>query len=62
MMTWKVPIYNTDIPKPKRIFDVDVDEDGNICRYCTQNIKGRVCVETVDVERQIKEFFNKSKL
>ena len=54
-MTWRIPIYNSDFPKPKRIFDVEADEHGNIYRYYTQNIKGCICVETSEMEKQIMD-------
>lgn len=58
-MIWRIPIYNSDFPKPKRIFDVEADEHGNIYRYYTQNIKGCICVETSEMEKQIMDFFEK---
>ena len=61
-MIWRIPIYNTDIPKPKRVFDVDVDESGTIHRYYTQNIKGSVYVESAAVEKQIGEFLEKEQV
>lgn len=51
----RVKIRNYKLPKKPRIFDVTVDEQGNILRYETQNIQNLVYIEEKEVERQIAE-------
>lgn len=51
----RVKIRNYNLPKKPRIFDVMVDEHGNIIRYETQNIKSHVYIEEKEVKRQITE-------
>lgn len=58
----RIPIYNYEIPKKPRIFDVEVNEDGTIQKYITQNIKGCVFIDDKEVRRQIYERLNKNKL
>ena len=55
-MIKKIPIRNYDMPKAPRIFDVTVDENGNIERYEIQNIKGFLYIDQNEVVRQINEF------
>lgn len=57
---WQIPIYNRQLPKKQRIFDVEADERGVIHRYFTQNIKGCVYVDSEDVQKQIDEFLEKN--
>ncbi len=54
-MNRKIPIRNHDLPKSPRVFDVTVNEDGEILRYDMQNIKGSVFIEDADVKKQIQE-------
>lgn len=57
---WRIPIYNRQLPKKQRIFDVVADERGVIHKYLTQNIKGIVFVDSEDVQKQIDEFLEKN--
>ncbi len=57
---WQIPIYNRQLPKKQRIFDVVADERGVIHKYFTQNIKGIVFVDSEDVQKQIDEFLEKN--
>ena len=52
----KIQIRNNDLPKHPRMFDVMVDERGNIVRYIFQNIKGAFQIDHEEVKRQIKEY------
>lgn len=54
-MTRKIQIRNTNLPQCPRVFDVTVDENGDVLRYDMQNIKGRIFIEDKEVKRQIKE-------
>ncbi len=54
-MTKKIPIRNHDLPKTPRVFDVTVDENGDILRYDMQNIKGSIFIDNNEVKRQIHE-------
>lgn len=54
-MKKKIPIRNRDLPKTPRVFDVTVDENGNILRYDMQNIKGSIFIDNNEVKRQIQE-------
>ncbi len=54
-MTRKVIIRNTTLPKSPRVFDVTVDENGQILRYDMQNIKGNIFIDNVEVKKQIEE-------
>nr|WP_288829801.1 hypothetical protein [uncultured Clostridium sp.] len=54
-MTKKIPIRNCDLPKAPRVFDVTVDENGDILRYDMQNIKGSIFIDDKEVKRQIRE-------
>ena len=54
-MTKKIPIRNHDLPKTPRVFDVTVNEKGDILRYEMQNIKGSVFIDDKEVKRQIQE-------
>lgn len=58
---WQIPIYNRQLPKKQRIFDVETDDKGVVYRYFTQNIKGTVSVDSEDMQRQIDEFLLKQK-
>lgn len=51
----RIPIRNPELPKAPRVFDVTVDEKGEILRYDMQNIRGAVYVNEDEVRRQIKE-------
>lgn len=59
LMTKKIPIRNRDLPKTPRVFDVTVNESGEILRYDMQNIKGSTFIEEQDVKQQIKEALEK---
>lgn len=54
-MTKQVKIRNRNLPKEPRVFDVTVNENGEILRYDMQNIKGSLFIEEAEVKRQIKE-------
>ena len=54
-MIQKIKIRNRNLPKEPRVFDVTVNEDGEILRYELQNIKGSIYVDDADVKKQIKE-------
>ena len=54
-MDRKISIRNRDLPKSPRVFDVTVGEDGAILKYEMQNIRGAVCIDGVEVKRQIEE-------
>ena len=56
----RIPIYNYNLPKHPRIFDVMVNKSGKIVRYETQNIKGSVYVDEAEVQKQISLFLKKS--
>jgi hypothetical protein len=58
-MTQKIPIRNRKLPKEPRVFDVTVNESGEILRYDMQNIKGSTFIEEQDVKQQIKEALKK---
>ena len=51
----RVTIRNRSIPKKPRVFDVIVDDAGQIIRYEIQNIQGIVYVDMKDVVLQIRE-------
>ena len=51
----RVTIRNRSIPKKPRVFDVIVDDAGQIIRYEIQNIQGMVYVDMKDVVLQIME-------
>lgn len=51
----KVPIRNYGLPGDPRVFDVTVDDAGNVIRYDMQNIKGRMFIEEDEVIRQVRE-------
>lgn len=55
-MTERIPIRNRALPKSPRVFDVTVNESGEIIRYDMQNIKGSVFIDEKEVKRQINEF------
>lgn len=59
-MTIKIPIRNYKLPKKPRVFDVTVNEKGEILRYDLQNIKGTIYIEKYNVTEQIKEFLQKN--
>lgn len=54
-MTKKIPIRNKSLPKAPRVFDVTVNEAGDIIRYDMQNIKGSMYIEESEVKKQINE-------
>lgn len=58
-MTFIVPIRSVSGFKRRRIFNVEVDEDGRILRYETQNIQGAISVSDEEVKLQIDEFLRK---
>lgn len=58
-MIKKIPIRNRELPKSPRVFDVTVNESGEILRYEMQNIKGSIYIDEKDVKRQINEFLNR---
>ena len=51
----KIQIRNHNLPKSPRVFDVTINENGEILRYDMQNIKGSVFIEENEVKKQIKE-------
>lgn len=54
-MTKQIKIRNHELPKAPRVFDVTVNENGDILRYDMQNIKGSVFISQDEVQKQIKE-------
>lgn len=54
-MLKKIPIRNKELPKSPRVFDVTVNEAGDIIRYDMKNIKGAVYIDEKEVKKQIKE-------
>lgn len=54
-MIKKVSIRNPLLPKRPRVFDVTVNEKGEILRYDMQNIKGSIYIDDAEVKKQIKE-------
>lgn len=54
-MSQKIPIRNHALPKSPRVFDVTVNDDGEILRYDMQNIKGSLFIDDAEVKRQIQE-------
>lgn len=58
-MIYRIPIYNQDIVKSRRVFDVEADETGRILGFYMQNIRGTVYVGGIEVERQIREYLEK---
>ena len=54
-MLKKIPIRNKELPKSPRVFDVTVNEAGEIVRYDMKNIKGAVYIDEKEVKKQIKE-------
>lgn len=58
-MKQKIIIRNRNLPKKPRVFDVTVNENGDIIRYDMQNIKGSVFVDSKDVRQQIQEALSK---
>ena len=59
-MTIRIPIRNYKLPKKPRVFDVTVNENGEILRYDLQNIKGTVYIDEYNVNEQIKDFLKKN--
>lgn len=59
-MTRKIPIRNRKLPKAPRVFDVTVNDEGEILRYEMQNIRGSLYVEEEEVKKQIDEALNKT--
>lgn len=53
-MTTKIPIRNPQLPKTPRVFDVTVNEKGDIIRYDMQNIKGTLFIDQAEVKKQIQ--------
>ena len=58
-MEYSVVIYNRALMKPKRVFDVVINEQGKRLKYITQNIRGIAEVSDDDVETQIREYLEK---
>ncbi len=58
-MMCKIQIRNKKLPKEPRVFDVTVNEYGDIIRYDLQNIRGSIYIEDVDVKKQILEELSK---
>ncbi len=56
-MTIKIRNYN--LPKNPRVFDVTVNNKGEIINYQMQNIKGCISVGADEVNRQIREALTK---
>lgn len=54
-MLKKVSIRNPLLPKTPRVFDVTVNEDGEILRYDMQNIRGSIFIDDAEVKKQIHE-------
>lgn len=54
-MKKRIEIRNQHLPKNPRVFDVIVDENGNIQRYEMQNIRGQLFIDSDEVNRQIGE-------
>ena len=54
-MVKKISIRNPQLPKTPRVFDVTVDENGDILRYDMQNIKGSMFIDDIEVKKQIKD-------
>ncbi|MBO5318935.1 MAG: hypothetical protein J6B01_03895 [Ruminococcus sp.] len=53
-MTTKIPIRTPQLPKTPRVFDVTVNENGDIIRYDMQNIKGTLFIDQAEVKKQIQ--------
>ncbi len=53
-MNRMIQIRNYDLPKAPRVCDVLVNELGQIIRFEMQNIKGKVFVDSKEMERQIQ--------
>lgn len=53
-MTTKIPIRTPQLPKTPRVFDVTVNEKGDIIRYDMQNIKGTLFIDQAEVKKQIQ--------
>lgn len=51
----KISIRNPLLPKTPRVFDVTVNEKGEILRYDMQNIKGSIFIDDAEVKKQIHE-------
>ena len=62
----KIPIRNRKLPNNPRVFDVTVNDEGNIIQYEMKNIRGTLVIDEDDVRRQISETLakqiNKSEL
>ncbi len=58
-LSQKIPIRNHALPKSPRVFDVTVNDDGEILRYDLQNIKGSIFIDDAEVKKQIKEALQK---
>lgn len=54
-MKKRIKIRNQHLPNNPRVFDVIVDENGNIQRYEMQNIRGQLFIDSDEVNRQIGE-------
>lgn len=59
-MTTKIPIRNPQLPKTPRVFDVTVNENGDIIRYDMQNIKGTLFIDQEEVKKQIQAALQKN--
>ena len=51
----KISIRNPLLPKKPRVFDVTVNEKGEIQRYDMQNIRGAIFIDDAEVKKQIYE-------
>ena len=55
-----IPIRNHSLPRSPRVFNVIVNDNGEILRYEIKNIKGTLFIDEHDVREQIKEFLQKN--
>lgn len=53
-----IPIRNYALQKYPRVFDVTIDDNGEIVKYEMQNIKGSVYIDNAEVQRQIQKAMN----
>lgn len=53
-----IPIRNYALRKSPRVFDVTIDDKGEIVKYEMQNIKGSVSIDNTEVQRQIQKAMN----
>ena len=54
-----VQIRNLDQPKHPRVFDVVVDDAGNILWYELQNVRGPYRIDEISVKNQIREYLSR---